>query len=64
MNLDRIDEIIAEEGMDFDHRGPVGCLVVTPDGRLKDDQADEPADLRSEDAFRAQVRAWRKAMEP
>ena len=54
--------IIAEEGMDFAARGPVGSLTVTSFGCLADDQAWEPADLSSADAFRAQVRRWREAM--
>lgn len=56
------DEIIAEEGMDFESVGPVACLTITDDGDLADDQAWEPADLSSADAFRAQVRRWKADM--
>lgn len=54
--------IIAEEGMDFAARDPLGSLTVTSSGYLADDQAWELADLSSADAFRAQVRRWREAM--
>lgn len=54
--------IIAEEGMDFAARDPLGSLTVTSSGHLADDRAWELADLSSADAFRAQVRRWREAM--
>lgn len=57
------EQIIAEERMDYAHRGPVGSLTLTDDGMLADDQTSEPADLSSPAAFRAQVRAWREAMD-
>lgn len=56
------DTIITEEAMDAATVGPVACLVLTEDGRLADDNASEPADLSSPDAFRAQVQRWRQSV--
>lgn len=68
--FDRLSEdatrrVIREERMDAAHVGPVSSLVVcfedTPP-TLGDDQFSEPAHLSSEEAFRAQVREWKRAI--
>lgn len=59
----QIKRVLAEERMDLHSVGPCNSLVVNDLQELCDDWACEPAELSSVDAFRAQVRAWREAMD-
>lgn len=63
----RAHEIIAEEEMGYEALGPVASLALRhndSDGwDLADDDVSEPANLDTEDSFRAQVVAWREAVQ-
>jgi hypothetical protein len=55
ITTDRACEIIAEV---FGEHPFSDCPVIDEDGDLNDGTVCEPADLSSEEAFRAQLQAW------